>query len=495
MPHNDDVDRRIGARSFGRMLGEWRPPGGRGLSAALADRIRLLVLDGRLPLQTRVPAERELAAALDVSRTTVAGAYETLRETGILHSRRGAGSWTQLPDGPVGAGMSAPFSPHTDRTLYDLAHASPAAPGPEVRAAATLAVDDLAAHLGSHGYDLLGLPVLRAAVARRFTARGLPTTADQILITAGGQAAIALVLAALVSPGDRVLVEHPTYPNALDAVAARGARCVPLPLDLDTAGPDAWDLDLLTATVRDAAPRLAYLVPDHQNPTGALLDGRGRERLVALARRTATPLLVDETLAELTFTGPRPEPLAAHGAAESPLVITVGSAAKVIWGGLRIGWIRTAAPLVRRLGALRTSIDLGGPVLEQLVAARLVDELEPIVAARRADLVVARDHLLGRLGTAFPAWRPSHPSGGLSLWVDLGAPVSSRLVGAARRQDVLLAAGPRFGLAGAFERYLRVPYTLRRDRTEIALDRLRLAWHALDPGHPGAAEIEPTAVA
>ena len=75
----DDVDRRIGARSFARLLGDWRPPGGRGLTAALADRVRLLVLDGRLPLQTRVPAERELAAALDVSRTTVAAAYETLR--------------------------------------------------------------------------------------------------------------------------------------------------------------------------------------------------------------------------------------------------------------------------------------------------------------------------------------------------------------------------------------------------------------------------------
>src|SRR5690348_3083757 len=67
-----DVDRRIGARSFARMLGEWRPPGGRGITAALADRIRLLVLDGRLPLEMRVPAERELAAALAVSRTTVA---------------------------------------------------------------------------------------------------------------------------------------------------------------------------------------------------------------------------------------------------------------------------------------------------------------------------------------------------------------------------------------------------------------------------------------
>jgi DNA-binding transcriptional MocR family regulator len=487
----DDVDRRIGARSFARLLGDWRPPGGRGLTAALADRVRLLVLDGRLPLQMRVPAERELAIALDISRTTVAAAYETLRDAGILNSRRGAGSWTQLPSGVAGTDTSSPFSPHGDRTLFDLAHASLPAPGVELRAAAARAVEDLDAHLGGHGYDLLGLPALRAAIARRFTARGLPTTADQVLVTAGGQAAIALVLAALVTPGDRVLVEHPTYPNALDAVAARGARCVPVPLDLGTTGPGAWDLDLVTAAVRDAAPRLAYLVLDHQNPTGALLDDGGRAQLVALARRTGTPLLVDETLAELTFAGPVHAPVASH-AADSPIVITVGSAAKVVWGGLRIGWVRTAAPLIRRLGALRAATDLGSPVLEQLVAARLMDDLDPVVDARRLELAAARDHLLGRLGEAFPSWRPSRPSGGLSLWVDLGAPVSSRLVGAARRHDVLLAAGPRFGLAGAFERYLRVPYSLRHDRVEPALDRLLAAWHTLDEAHP---ETEPTAVA
>jgi DNA-binding transcriptional MocR family regulator len=490
--HSDDVERRIGARSFARLLGDWRPPTGRGISAALADRVRLLVLDGRLPLQMRVPAERELAGALEVSRTTVAAAYEILRDGGILHSRRGSGSWTQLPKGSAEAGMSSPFSPHGDRTLFDLAHAALPAPAEELRRAAAQAVQDLDAHLGGHGYDLLGLPGLRAAVARRFAARGLPTTPDQILITAGGQAAIALVLATLVNPGDRVLVEHPTYPNALDAVRARGARCVPVPLEPTAAGASAWDLDLVTAAVRDAAPRLAYLVPDHQNPTGALLDGAGRERLVALARRTGTPLLIDETLAELTLTGPSPLPVAAHGAPDSALVVTVGSAAKVLWGGLRIGWIRTAAPMVRRIGALRAATDLGGPVLEQLLATRLIDDLEPVVRARRAELAAARDHLLGRLGNTFPGWVPSRPSGGLSLWIDLGAPVSSRLVGAARREDVLLAAGPRFGLAGAFERYLRLPYTLRRDRVEPALDRLVTAWHTLDEAHP---ETEPTAVA
>ena len=311
----DDVDRRIGARSFARLLGDWRPPGGRGLTAALADRVRLLVLDGRLPLQMRVPAERELAVALDVSRTTVAAAYETLRDAGILHSRRGAGSWTQLPPGASGTDVSSPFSPHGDRTLFDLAHASLPAPGGALRAAAARAVEDLDAHLGGHGYDLLGLPALRAAIARRFTARGLPTTAGPGAGHRGWPG------------GDRARARRARHRPATGCssstrrtrtrwtpCAARGARCVPVPLDLGTTGPGAWDLDLVTAAVRDAAPRLAYLVPDHQNPTGGLLDDAGRAQLVALARRTGTPLVVDETLAELTFAGPVHAPVATHGA-------------------------------------------------------------------------------------------------------------------------------------------------------------------------------------
>jgi DNA-binding transcriptional MocR family regulator len=489
-----DVERRIGARSFARLLGDWRPPAGRGLAGALADRIRLLVLDGRLPLRTRVPAERELAVALDVSRTTVATAYDTLRESGVLHSRRGAGSWTRLPvDHPRNA-TAPPFSPHGDGTLFDLAHAALPAPSAQIRAAAAGAVHDLDAHLGGHGYDLLGVPALRAAIADRFTARGLPTSPDQVLVTGGGQNAIAIALIALVGPGDRVLVEHPTYPNALAALASRGARAVPVPMDPDAEGAAAWDLDLLTSAVRDAAPRLTYVIPDFQNPTGALLDAASRERLVDLARRTGTPMLVDETLAELALDAPRVAPVAAHGATDSPLVLTIGSASKVFWGGLRVGWIRSSAAMVRRLAAARAAVDLGGPVLEQLVVARLLADVDAVAAGRRAELTAARDHLLGRLGLAFPRWSPSRPGGGLSLWVDLAEPVSSRLTTAARRHDVLLAAGPQFGVDGAFERRIRLPYTLRRDRMDAALERLALAWAELDHAAP-AADAEPVAVA
>lgn len=487
------MERRIGARSFARLLGQWRPRNGRGLADALTDRVRLLVLDGRLPLHTRVPAERELAQVLEVSRTTVASSYDGLRQIGVLRSRRGAGSWTRLPAGGPGAGQPAAFAPATDPTLVDLAHAALPAPSQVLRAAAAGAVVDLDAHLGGHGYDLLGLPALRTAVARRCTERGLPTTADQIMITAGGLNGVALVLTALVSAGDRVLVEHPTYPNVLDAITARGARTVPVPLTSGTTGPDAWDLDLLTASVRDAAPRLAYLIPDHQNPTGAHLDPDGRARLVDLARRTGTPLLVDETLAELTLDGAAHPPLAAHGGVESPLLYTVGSASKIFWGGLRVGWIRAVAPAIRRLAATRAAIDLGGPTLEQLVTARLLADLQTVTLARRAELCAARDHLRGRLAELFPRWRGSRPDGGLSLWIDLGSPVSSSLVTAARRHGVLLAAGPRFGVDGAFERHLRLPYTLPRDRVELALERLVLAWEQLDHTLPG--DGEPVAVA
>jgi DNA-binding transcriptional MocR family regulator len=475
------------------MLGDWRPPDGRGLTGALADRVRLLVLDGRLPLQTRMPAERELATVLGVSRTTVAAAYEALRGAGVLHSRRGAGSWTHL-DARTPVGPGTPFSPHGTDAGIDLAHASLAAPLVAARAAVAAAATDLDALLTGHGYDLLGRPELRTAIADRYTARGLPTRADQVLVTSGAQHAFALVLMALAGPGDRALVEHPTYPNALDAIRVRGARPVPVPMGPGPHGTGAWDLDLLTASVRDAAPRLMYLIPDFHNPTGGLLDAAGRERLVALARRTGTLLVVDETLAELALDVPAPPPVAAFGGADSTHVLTIGSASKIFWGGLRVGWIRASAPVVRRLAAARAALDLGGPALEQFIVARLLEDVDAVIADRQIELTTARDHLLSRVAAVFPTWRASRPAGGLSLWVDLGAPVSSRLTLAARRHDVLLAAGPRFGLDGAFERYLRLPYTVRSDRADLALDRLAAAWRDLDTTS-ATGEGDPAAVA
>lgn len=487
-------DRHVSGRALARHLGEWRTvnpganPGARSGTAylELAERIKLLVLDGRLPMNTRLPAERELAAALGLSRTTVAAGYDQLRGSGFLRSRRGSGSWTTLPEGPARPepGAFAPAAPAgPDSPVIDLAYAALPAPTEQMARVLVDAAERSAPYTAGTGYQLLGLDGLRDAVAARFTARGLPTTRDQILVTCGGQQAIALVLATLTAPGDRVLVEHPTYPNALDAIAREHAR--PVPVGFTEHG---WDLDTLGAAVRDAAPRLIFTIPDHQNPTGRCMDDGQRVQLATLARRTHTPLLVDETMSELALDGPPPTPFAAvagaDGRAGAAPVITVGSASKVFWGGLRIGWVRASRPMIERVARTKASVDIATSVLDQLVVERLLADVDAVLDQRLPAVRLAREHLRGLLGRRFPGWVASRPSGGLSLWVDLGAPVSSALVSAAARHGLLLAAGPRFGLDGAFERFLRLPYTLPEQRLDLAVERLAAAWPSLGGG-PG----------
>jgi DNA-binding transcriptional MocR family regulator len=451
-----------------RLLGGWRAAGPAYI--ALARALRLLILDGRLPLRTRLPGERELAEALGVSRTTASAAYAELRAEGFLASRRGSGSWTRLPADRPAAAASAPAPPGEE--LIDLSTASGAAPE-ALHAALAAATAELPRHLPAPGYYEAGLPALRAAIAERYSHRGAPTTPDQIVVTAGALHGLNLVLRAFAAPGDRALIDHPTYPAALDALRATGVRPVPVPLT--RAG---WDLELLEATLRQAAPRLAYLIPDHHNPTGLSLPAAGREQLVALARATRTPLVVDEAMADLHLDGPPAPPMAACDPA-GEVTISVGSLSKGFWAGLRIGWIRAAPATVARLVAARGSLDLAGPVIEQLVAAELLARADDVLPVRRAELRARRDTLMVALP---PAWRFTRPAGGLTLWVELDAPRSTALAAVADRYGIRVAAGPRFGVDGAFERFVRLPYTLPEPVLTEAAARLRLAWRAVAEG-------------
>jgi DNA-binding transcriptional MocR family regulator len=337
-----------------------------------------------------------------------------------------------------------------------------------LRAAFEYALSALPRHLPGHGYHPLGLTELREAVARRFTARGLPTTVDQILVTSGAQHALSVLLALTVGSRDRVLVEHPTYPNALDAIRRVDARPVPVAI-----GPDGWDVDMVAATVRQTSPRLAYLIPDFHNPTGLVATADERAALAGVLSRSRTLTVVDETLVELGFVDP-PAPFAVY----EPGVVTIGTASKTFWGGLRIGWIRAERSMIAKLAAVRASIDNASPVVEQLAVAYLIEHAGQILPARRRELIERRDALLGLLAERLPEWTTRPPDGGLVLWSDLGAPVSSRLVTAAANLGVRLAAGPRFGVDGAFERRLRLPYTHPPDVLDRAVDVIAQAYRA-----------------
>ncbi|WP_405450702.1 PLP-dependent aminotransferase family protein [Streptomyces erythrochromogenes] len=470
------ADRTIGSRQLAALLPAevLARPGYR----TLAEAVRTLILDGRIALHVRLPAERELAEAVGASRATVTGAYDLLRESGYVRSRRGSGTWTELPEGhrPVGAhalvgagGYSADGEPG-----IDLAIAAMGAPDGALADALAWAAPRLPDAARSPGYHPFGLPDLRTAVAERFTRRGLPTRPEQILVTSGAQQAFTLVVGLLCRAGDRVVTENPTYANALDAL--RHARLRTGSIAVSDTG---WDMEIAESTLRQTVPRLAYAIPDFHNPTGALMPEDQRLRLLAATRRTGTWLVVDETIADIALDVPPPAPLASlapRGGADH--VVTIGSLSKTHWGGLRVGWIRATAKMVTELTALRVSADMTGSVLDQLVALPLLDGMDRTLPARLDQLRERRAALVDALQRHTPEWSWRIPPGGLSLWVDLGEPVSSALAERAAAAGVHIGRGARFGVdPGTFEHRLRLPYTLPADRLDEGVRRLAAAFH------------------
>ncbi|MDT5107101.1 MAG: hypothetical protein QOI25_4614 [Mycobacterium sp.] len=474
------VGRRLDVDLLARELGNWRTSSNSGPAyQGLSDGLRMLIVDGRLPVGAQLPSERALADALRVSRTTVTAAYTQMREDGYLNGRRGARSTTALPVTP------AAVPSHSEPASVNLAAATLAAPVAAVSQAFTEAAHEVNPYLHDIGIELTGVPPLRVAIAERYCARGLPTHPDDIMVTTGALHAIGLILATYTQPGDRVLVEQPTYHGALAAMATRGIRPVPVAMT-----GDGWDLDAVDAAVRQLSPSLAYLVPDNHNPTGMTLPAAGRKRLAQIIAETRTRTIIDETITDIWLDEQVPAPLAAAMTARSDLVLTVGSMSKSCWGGLRIGWIRAERSTLTTIAALRPAIDMGTAILEQLAAARLLGVADEWLPERRNVLRARRALLLTLLDEHLPDWRPDPGKGGMSLWVRLPAPMSSALSAAASRMGLEIPPGPRFGVDGTLERFIRVPYALPDDQLTEAIALLARAWRSVT----GAAGAEPHAL-
>ncbi|ART71162.1 GntR family transcriptional regulator [Mycobacterium dioxanotrophicus] len=464
---SDMAARALDVDLLARELGNWRTSSLSGPAyLGLADAIRLLIVDGRLPVGSRLPSERALADALRVSRTTVTGAFTQLRDDGYLNARRGARSTAALP-------LRSEVVTEPTQPTVSLAAAALSAPCAAVLEAFTEAAHDITPYLHEPGHELTGVTALREAIAERYCERGLPTDADQIMVTSGAQHAIGLILATHTQAGDRVLVEQPTYHGALSAITHAGARPVPVSLTQD-----GWELDAVHAALRQLAPSLAYLVPDCHNPTGFTLDAEGRTRLGQIISETRTRTIVDESIIDMWIDAPPPAPLAAS-VPRDDLVLTIGSMSKSFWGGLRVGWIRADRATLATITAIRPSLDLGTPILEQLTAARLLAAREQILPDRRMLLNERRQYLVSLLDRELPDWQPGDGRGGMSLWVRLPAPMSTALSASASRLGLDLPAGPRFGVDGTLERFIRLPYALPETQLEEAVELLARAWRSI----------------
>ncbi|MFF2632098.1 PLP-dependent aminotransferase family protein [Microbacterium sp. NPDC058021] len=454
---------RISARALTAVLGGWRTR--EPAYEALADGIRLLCLDNRIAPRTALPAERELASALGLSRSTISAAYRSLRESGHIESVRGSGSIT-VALGRRGAGRvrAAPDA-------LDLQQASPAA-WPGLAGVMAQLIADAPTIVARAGYDVLGSRALRAAIAEDYTARGIPTDRSQIMVTTGAQSAIHLIAGVLVGRGEPVVLETPTYPHAADAFRSAGARLIGVPVT--TA--DGWDLDRAAQVFARSMPTAAYLIPRFHNPTGRTMTPGEQEAFLVAAERAGSLLVLDETTADLSIETTTAEPAFAAAAATAPDVIRLGSLGKTVWGGLRVGWIRADADIIARLVAARPARELGTPEFEQALATALFPHMPEIRAQRAAVLRQGRDALAEALARRLPEWDVPHVNGGVSLWVGLGAPLSSSLVLRARAEGLLLSTGARFSLDGGHERHLRLPFTSTPEQLVHAVDVLAQAW-------------------
>jgi 2-aminoadipate transaminase len=316
-----------------------------------------------------------------------------------------------------------------------------------------------------------GDPLLRRLIAQRLTGRGLETVAEDLLITSGSQQALTLVAAVLLEPGDRVLVEEPSYLAALQCFALAGAQAIPVPCDDDGLDPDA-----LRSLIAQHRPTLLYTVPTFHNPTGRTLSRERRLALAEVAERTGLWIVEDDPYSELRYSGETLPAVAslmpAHGR-----TLAISTLSKIAAPGLRIGWVRAPRMLLRSLTIAKQAADLHSSTVDQAAAARwLADtDLAAHIERLRTEYGARRDALLSGLGAALPPGSThNRPDGGMFVWArlpdgwDAGA-----LLQRALDRDVAYVPGAPFFSGPPDVATLRLSFTAHgTDEIALGLERL-----------------------
>jgi 2-aminoadipate transaminase len=336
-------------------------------------------------------------------------------------------------------------------------------PAPELFPAEALA-EAAAAVLGRDGGPALQYGVteghgpLREWVAARLTRSGVPTRADDILITHGSQQGIDLVARAFLDPGDRVVVEDPTYLAALQAFSL--CEAMPVSVPSDEQGLCVAELDALAAPA--SPPSLLYVVPTFHNPTGRSLSDARRRLLVRWATARGVPVLADEPYADIRFSGP---PLTSLAALDPDLVIQLGTFSKTLAPGLRVGWVRASEAVRKKLTTIKQASDLHTSTLNQRVVAKLLEtfdfdaHLECVRATYRCRHAAMERALLRSMPTG-TGW--TRPEGGLFVWLSLPAGVTdSDVFEAALLRKVAVVPGGPFFVRPPPRGHLRVSFANR----------------------------------
>ena len=455
-----------------------------GLAAQIAGFYTRAIADGRMRTGERLPPIRTVAEACDVTRATVLEAYRQLAAEGLVEGTVGRG--TTVVGAPVSEADAAKarlLSPYADAALRRSREMPGAPPLPAGRALVTnfaeltpdgqrfpvdawrAAMDAVLQREGSkllgYGQATNGLPELRALLAASAHDIDPGLRADQVLVTAGAQQALDLVLRTFCKPGDTVVVMQPSYHQMHGLLRAHGLQVVQVPVTAD-----GMALDQLAHAVRRRTVRLVYLMPTFHNPTGLTLDRAQRQALLDVFTDTAVPIVEDEYQTSLRFRG---EPLPTLRSLDPRgLTVTVSTMSKGLFPALRIGWITGSEELLQPMAAVKRFMDLEtSPLLQaalvEFVQARgldhYLDALRIELRQRHATLQQCCDELLPA-GCSI-----TDPDGGFLAWLELPqAGQGDRLAELAVARGVRVVPGRVFDLHGQPSRGVRLSLSRADDK-------------------------------
>src|SRR5271170_2637400 len=435
------------------------------LTTQLVDQLREAIRRGRIAPGARMPSSRSLADQLAIARNTAMRAYETLVIEGYADTRPASGIFatTVLPAPPTTSMISPPSAPERDATRaplpapavsppkdvvwprgslsFDFSPAAPAASLFPLKTWRRLLQGALSKG-GASGLtqvgDPGGLPTLRAALSHHLAAtRGITADPAQILVLSGIREGIALVNRLFLAPGRRVVVETPAYHAAVSAFAMSGAEIVHVSVDEE---------GMCSDTLPERPATLLYLTPSHQYPTGHTLSLARRHAITSWARRQGCYILEDDYDGDFRFEGP---PLPAIASLAPDCTIHLGTFAKVLGAGLRLGYMVAPLPLVEAMRATKLLLTGSPPWLEQSALAEMIGSgsYAAHLARARAHYREGRDCLLASLRRHFGDVTVSGECAGQHLlWhLPAGVPDVGTLETLARRVRVgvysLAAAG------------------------------------------------------
>lgn len=463
--------------------------------------VRMQIESGNLPAGARLPASRDLARQLNISRISVVNAYAELRAQGYLSAHAGRGTFvsgetsTPTPNGHYTSHQQnnnneAPSSP--DRSIREMMRLaqkpgvinfSRGAPPPEFFPVHNLR-DALNAVLDRDGSSALGYEAregfgpLRAAVRDYVSALGIQCSADQVLITGGTQQALDMVIQALCSEGDTVVVENPTYLGMIDIARTRRVQLHGIGMD-----EDGIRLDELENYIIDNNPRLIYVMPTFQNPTGVVMPLHRRRQLLNLANDYNIPVLEDAVYHEFRFEGEHVPPLKALD--ENGIVIHASGFTKMLLPGIRIGYVISDTRHYERILRVKYAADISTPGLNQRAIHYLLERgvLAQQLERNNRELRRRRDVALAAARRYFPpGTRWNAPEGGMYIWAQLpkNGPSVSELYITAIQMGVAYAIGSVFYTNNCGSHRMRLNYGIHRPLDiEEGFRRLGRAWREL----------------